>query len=316
MNKILVTGGAGFIGRVLVRDFLNQNFEVIASVRRTCAQLHDDIDQVLISDICGETDWSKALVGVHTIVHLAARAHITNEQSQDPLVEFRRTNVSGTKNLARQAAISGVKKFIFISSIGVNGSRTKGVPFTSKDIPNPESLYAISKYEAEQALLKFSKHMDIVIIRPPLVYGGRAPGNFGLMIKAVAYGIPLPLGLVNNQRSFVSVENLVSLIVLCVISPAAAGQTFMVSDGEDLSTTLLLRRLGSALKKKTFLVPVPRKLLEMALIFIGKKSVASSLCGDLQVDISETKKQLKWAPTHSVDQALLSAAEDFLSIDS
>jgi len=235
------------------------------------------------------------------------------EMALNPLDEFRRVNVQGTLNLARQAAKSGVYRFVFISSVGVNGAATLKKPFTEEDQAQPHSLYAQSKYEAELGLkaLATETGMEVVIIRPPLVYGPGAPGNFGSLMRWLQRGIPLPLGAIHNQRSLVALDNLIDLIVTCIDHPGAANQTFLVSDGEDVSTTELLRRMGRAMNCPARLVPVPAGFLKTAAALLGKRDMAQRLCGSLQVDIRKTREMLGWRPPLTLDQGLKKAGEGF-----
>jgi nucleoside-diphosphate-sugar epimerase len=251
------------------------------------------------------------LTGCETVVHLAARVHVMADTAADPLEEFRRVNVQGTLNLARQAAVAGVRRFVFVSSIGVNCAETYRRPFTAHDEVAPHSPYAVSKYEAELGLqaLAAETGMEVVIIRPPLVYGPGAPGNFGSLLRWLKRGVPLPLGAIHNQRSLVALDNLVDLIITCLTHPAAANQTFLVSDGEDVTTTELLRRMGQALGRPAHLIPVPVSWLKLAAKLVGKPDVAQRLCGSLQVDIEKTRRLLDWTPPISLDEGLKKAAE-------
>jgi nucleoside-diphosphate-sugar epimerase len=311
---ILLTGATGFIGFTLAQALLQQGYSLKAAVRHTSTNLPSTIQQIAISNLLPDTDWKTACVEVNTVIHLAARAHILNDTATDPLAAFRETNTAGTLNLARQAADAGVRRFIFISSIGVNGNQTFGKPFTAADTPNPAEPYAISKHEAEIGLhqIAFETGMEVVIIRPPLVYGANAPGNFGRLIHTLARGIPLPLGSIHNHRSLVALPNLIDLITTCIDHPAAANQTFLVSDGEDLSTTQLLTRLGQALDKPARLLPLPQKLLETTLNILGKQAIAQRLCGNLQIDMTHTCQTLNWIPPVSVDEALHQTAKAYL----
>jgi len=311
---ILLTGVTGFIGLTLAQALLQQGYSLKAAVRHTSTNLPSTIQQVAINNLLPDTDWKTACVEVDAIIHLAARAHILNDTATDPLAAFRETNTAGTLNLARQAANAGVRRFIFISSIGVNGNQTFGKPFTAADTPNPAEPYAISKHEAELGLRQIAAEtgMEVVIIRPPLVYGANAPGNFGRLIHTVARGIPLPLGSIHNHRSLVALPNLIDLITTCIDHPAAANQTFLVSDGEDLSTTDLLRRLGDALGKPARLLPIPQAWLETTLTLLGKRAIAQRLCGSLQIDLSHTRNTLGWTPPISVDAALRQTAAAYL----
>lgn len=289
--NVLVTGATGFVGSGLCNTLEAANY----NVRRSNQRL-------------SEVDWSQSLAGVSTVVHLAARVHIMRDSAADPLAEFRVVNVHGTLNLARQAAAAGVWRFVFLSSIGVNGAVTQlNKPFTSEDSPAPHSSYAISKYEAELGLFNIATEtgMQVVIIRPPLIYGANAPGNFGFLLRAIALGVPLPLGLAtHNRRSFVSLNNLVDFIITCIQHPNAANQTFLVSDNEAVSTADLLRKMAVAQGIPSRLLPVPVALLNLCAKLTGKQAIAQRLLGNLQVDISHTQKLLDWQPIISLEEGL------------
>jgi nucleoside-diphosphate-sugar epimerase len=302
-----VTGAQGFIGQALIEALAARGREVLPVARSAAAK-----GEVVVGDIGPETDWSQALIGVNKVVHAAARVHVMAERATDPLAAFRRVNVEGTLNLARQAMAVGVNRFVFLSSIGVNGN-SNNRPFTEDDEPRPEEPYAVSKLEAENALLDLAAEMEmeVVIIRPPLVYGPHAPGNFGTLLRWVKSGIPLPLGAIHNRRSLVALDNLVDLIITCLDHPAAANQTFLVADGEDLSTTELLRRTAAALGRPARLVPVPQSFLTAGLRIIGKGALAQRLCGSLQVDTGKARTLLGWRPPLNVDQGLAAAARPF-----
>jgi len=267
------------------------------------------------SNLAPETNWLIALSGVRAVIHTAARVHVMGNFAGDTLAEFRRVNVAGTLNLARQAVDAGVRRFVFISSIKVNGEQTlPGRPYAADDVPAPVDPYGISKHEAEQGLRQLAQEtgMEVVIIRPVLVYGPGVKANFYSMMRWLYKGIPLPLGAIHNQRSLVALDNLVDLIVTCVDHPAAANQTFLVSDGEDLSTTELLRRTAAALGKPARLIPVPAWVLQASARLLGKEDFAQRLCGSLQVDISKTRSLLGWSPPIIVDEALYKTAQHFL----
>jgi nucleoside-diphosphate-sugar epimerase len=305
-SRLLITGASGFIGRALTLQAVARGLPLRIALRRPDVDLAAGFETARISGLDADTEWGAALDGVAVVAHCAARAHVLREVSSDPLAEFRRVNVQGTLNLARQAIRAGVRRFIFISSIGVNGSETHLEPFTADDVAAPSSPYAQSKYEAESGLRLLSKEagLELVVIRPPLVYGPGAKGNFEIMIRWIERGIPLPLGAIHNKRSLVALDNLVDLVLLCLQHPAASNQTFLVSDGEDLSTTELLRRLGQALRKPVRLVPVPSMLLKAAAFIAGKSDIAQKLIGSLQVDSSHTRKLLNWSPPVSVSEGL------------
>jgi nucleoside-diphosphate-sugar epimerase len=311
---ILVTGGNGFVGLAVLKRAVKDGLHGIrAAVRRPNSVLPLGVDRAVVGNIAVGTDWSVALGGVSAVVHCAARVHVMTETTADPLTEFRRVNVQGTLNLARQAAAAGVKRLVFVSTIGVNGAQTVlGKPFSETDKPNPHNDYALSKWEAEQGLLGIAAEtgMEVVIIRPPLVYGPHAPGNFGSLMRWLQRGVPLPMGTIHNQRSLVALDNVVDLIVTCLTHPAAANQTFLVSDGEDVSTTELLRRMGKAMGHPARLIPVPARLLKLAASLVGKQDVAQRLCGSLQVDIEKTRRLLDWTPPLSLDEGLRRAAGD------
>lgn len=304
--NVLITGASGFLGShlcsVLQRD---QHITLTACVRkRSSAAVGRAVE---ISSIDSATDWKCALEGQDVVIHTAARAHIMKDEVADPLAEYRRVNVDGTLNLARQAFSGGVKRFIFISSIKVNGEQTPlGQPFSSDDTPSPEDAYGISKWEAELGLrqLVTETGMEVVIIRPPLVYGPGVKGNLASMAKLVARGFPLPLGAVKNQRSLVALDNLVDLIIACVHHPAAANQVFLAGDGKDLSTTELLQGVAKAMSAPSRLLPVPTPLLTFFATLIGKKAIADRLFGSLQVDITKTRDFLGWTPPITVEEGL------------
>jgi UDP-glucose 4-epimerase len=311
--KVLVTGSNGFLGKAIM-SHLNRmsDISISGSVRRDTTVTNTVGLIVTVGDLSPQTDWSVALIGKQAVVHTAARVHIMQDSSLDPLAEYRRVNVQGTLNLARQAALAGVRRFVFISSIKVNGESTQlGSPFYADDEPAPQDAYGVSKMEAEKGLLALAVEtgMEVVIIRPPLVYGPGVKANFAAMMRWLYRGIPLPLGAIHNKRSLVALDNLVDLILTCLTHPAAANQTFLVSDGEDVSTTELLSRMGQAMGKPARLVPVPAGLIKFVANILGKGDVAQRLCGSLQVDIEKTRRLLGWNPPLTLDQGLKKAAE-------
>jgi len=316
MNNILITGATGFVGRVLV-DCVLENYRGIRVVLRQDNNIFSpEVDKIIVENLAEKINWDKALEKIDVVVHLAARVHVMNDHSSNPLEEFRKVNTEGTLNLARQAAEVGVKRFIFISSIKVSGEFTKdGTPFTAMDTPAPQDPYGVSKFEAEQGLLAVAQErgMNVVIIRSPLVYGPGVKANFLSMMHWLNKGVPLPFGAINNKRSLVALDNLVDLIVTCIDHPAAANQTFLVSDDEDMSTTELLQRMAVALGKAARLLPVSEGILRVGATLLGKKEVAQRLLGSLQVDIGKTKEILGWQPPISVDEALKKTAKDFLA---
>jgi nucleoside-diphosphate-sugar epimerase len=309
-TMMFVTGATGFVGRALVSKLLTKDCQIKALVRKVSTYLPFEIEQVVfdLGEIEGDGSIKATFSGVDVVVHAAARVHIMQDRSANPLAEFRKLNRDMTLALAELAADEGVKRFVFLSSIGVNGNNSV-MPFSEKDTPNPQEPYAISKYEAEQGLLVLAKKtgMQVVIIRPPLVYGPNAPGNFGTLVNWLRRAVPLPLGAINNKRSFVALDNLVSFIALCADrtrSPKAANQVFLISDGEDVSTTQLLSKVADALGKKRWLLPVPVGLMSFVARLIGKGDVANRLFGSLQVDSSKARDLLGWQPVITMDEQM------------
>lgn len=314
---VLVTGANGFVGRaLLLRLAAMEGFQSIAAVRTlpitelivsNGACIGKAVRYVELGDVANGAFDRCIFNGVDTLVHCAARIHVMNEPAMDPLASFRAVNVGGTLALAKQAASEGVKRFIFISTIKVNGEATVlGEPFQADDLPAPEDAYGLSKLEAEQGLklLAAETGMEVVIIRPPLVYGRGVKGNFGSMIKLVEKEIPLPFGAIHNKRSLVGIDNLVDLIVRCIDHPAAANQVFLAGDGQDLSTPELVRSLAMAMGKRTCLISLPTGVLKFGATLLGKRALADRLLGSLQVDIAKTRELLEWQPRHSVEDGL------------
>lgn len=302
--NFLLTGASGFLGRSLAKRLvLQKRGHLTVTTRSQNAPI--EVPSYVVGDLSGTTDWRKAVTGQQIVIHAAARAHVTNVGVGDPLAEYRRVNVDGTLELARQAAAAGVKRFVFISSIGVNGNINVR-PFTALDVPHPGEPYAQSKWEAEQGLWRIQQEtgMELVIIRPPLMYGPEAPGNFGSLVRWIGKGIPLPLGAIRNRRSLVGIDNLVDLIVRCIDHPAAANQVFLAGDGRDISTTELLRLVGDAMGRPARLIPVPAGVLKLSAALLGRKAMAQRLLGSLQVDISQTCETLDWQPPFSIEEGL------------
>lgn len=313
--KVLVTGASGFVGTTLIPKLLNAGYSVAALTRKELLGRDSKIETFLIDDLDDEVDLSYPLKNIDVVVHLAARVHMMTESHRDPLAEYRRINVESTLNLARQAATLGVKRFVFVSSIKVNGDLTeKDISFRADDIPNPQDPYGVSKLEAEIGLMQLAKKtgMEVVIVRPPLVYGPGVKANFLSMIKILYKGIPLPLGNVSNKRSLVFIDNLVDLLVRVIDHPKASGQVFLVSDDHDISTTVLLKSMSFALGKKSLLIPVPVFLLKTIFCLIGKSSLSQRLLGSLRLDISKTKEILDWTPPVSFEEGIKRTAMSFL----
>ena len=316
--RVAVTGATGFVGQAVMTSLMSGQHNVHAVVRtldKNAPVLAREIQTFSVGDIKVDTQWTDALVGVNCVIHCAARAHVMNETETDALAAYRAVNVTGTRRLAEQAAKMGVHRLVYLSSIKVNGEQTfSGDFFTCLDKPFAKDPYGISKWEAEQALHEVSEKTDleVVIIRPPLVYGAGVKGNFLSMLAWLSRGVPLPLGAIQNQRSLVGIDNLVDLIITCIDHPAAKNQTFLVSDDEDLSTTELVQRLGAALNKPVRLLPVPASLLGLVARLMGRQYLAERLLGDLQVNITKTKKMLDWAPPVSVHDGFRKTAKWYL----
>ena len=308
MTKILITGAAGFVGRALFKNLNSKkNFLVHLSVRTNQKKLFQGVKTFNIAEIDANTNWMDALDGVNCIVHCAARTHMTEKKQTDSLNAYRRINVDGTRNLAKQAAAMGIKRFIFLSSIKVNGEGTiASKNFKYNDISQPEDAYGISKWEAEQALLEISKQtgLEVVIIRPPLVYGEGVKGNFLRLLDIVYKQIPLPFAKINNLRSFIGLDNLIDLIICCIEHPKAVGKTFLVSDGEDLSTPDLIIKLSKFMDKSPRLFQVPQLIIQLIGCLVGKSSEIKRLLGSLRVDNSYTREILEWSPVLSLDESL------------
>ena len=320
--KTFVTGATGLVGKALIENLLSKLYEVKALVRQPSEALHLAVEQVIVGDLADLTlsDTSSLSAehfkDVEVVVHTAARVHVMNDDASNPLAEFRKVNRDATLVLARLAAESGVKRFVFLSSIKVNGEMTRpSKPFTPDDVHVPDDPYGLSKYEAEQGLLALVREtdMEVVIIRPPLVYGPGVKGNFSSMMKWMSKPVPLPFGAIHNQRSLVALDNLVSFISLCVDrekSPKASNQVFLISDGQDVSTTQLLRKVGQALNFqspsgiKAWLVPFPVCIMTFCAKLIGRGDMANRLFCSLQVDSSKARDSLGWTPVVTIDEQL------------
>ncbi|MFR0688326.1 UDP-glucose 4-epimerase family protein [Enterobacterales bacterium AE_CKDN230030158-1A_HGKHYDSX7] len=311
--KVLLTGASGFVGQgVLARLRQENDVQVRVAQRGVAAHWPAGVEVVHIEGLSAAQSWAQALHGVDAVIHCAARVHVMDEQAADPLAEFRAVNVEATRHLAQEAAAAGVKRFVFVSSIKVNGEETApGQPFTADAIARPQDPYGQSKLEAEQALFAVAGKtaLEVVVVRPPLVYGPGVRANFASLMRAVQRRLPLPFGAIDNRRSLVARDNLVDLLVLCARHPAAAGQVFLVSDGEDLSTAQLCRRLGKALGVRPCLVPVPTGLLRLLGRLTGRSQQVQRLLGSLQVDMSSTRGRLGWVPPVRVEQAFLETVQ-------
>lgn len=313
--KYLITGAHGFVGSFLCADLVRQGQSVRAALR-TSQPVRDNVESAIVGEIDGETVWAEALKGVDVIVHLAARVHVMQETAADPLAEFLRVNLNGTTNLARQAVLAGVKRLVYLSSIGVNGNRTEGGrAFSEIDIPHPHNVYAVSKWQAEQALREIARDtgLEIVVVRPTLVYGPRAKGNFLRLLAAIDNEIPLPLAGARNERSLVYVGNLASALIVCATHHAAAGQTYLVRDGEDNSTAQLVEKIAAALGRKPRIFNFPLGMLRTVAKVLGRSEQIDQLFGSLRVSDAKLRSELGWVPPFTLEQGLRVTANWYLS---
>jgi nucleoside-diphosphate-sugar epimerase len=308
--KYLITGGNGFVGSLLCAELTRQG-QVVRAALRSVQQPVGNVEEVEVGQIDGETLWAEVLRGVDVIVHLAARVHVMRETAADPLAEFLRVNLHGTVNLARQAVQAGVKRLVYVSSIGVNGNRTEGAhAFSETDTPLPHNAYAFSKWQAEQALLEIALEtgLEIVVVRPPLVYGPAAKGNFPRLLAAINKGFPLPLAGANNARSLIYVGNLVDALIACATHAAASGQTYLVRDGEDVSTALLVEKIAAALGRKNRSFYFPPGLLRVVANVLGRSDQIDSLFGSLRVNDAKIRTELGWSAPYTLEQGLRETA--------
>lgn len=312
--KIMVTGASGFVGRALCAELINRGQSVRAAIR---AQANMDVigcEVTRISEISADTDWTDALSDVSTVIHLAARVHVMRDSAQDPLEEFRRVNVAGTEKLARSAVARGVKRLVYVSSIKVNGEATNEAGrFTESDEPSPQDPYGVSKMEAERSLMDIAKEtgLEVVIVRPPLVYGAGVKGNFAQMLKVLQKGVPLPLATVYNKRSLIYVGNLVDALIVCASHPAAAGRTYLVCDGDDISTPDLLRQLGVAMNHPARLFGFPPVWLRLAGKLVRRSDQVERLLGSLCVDSGKIRSELHWRPPYTLQKGLHDTGRSF-----
>lgn len=310
MDKLLITGATGFVGGELCNALRIRDINFVPAVRRNAKN-----GQFEIGNISGVTKWNDALAGCDVVIHLAARVHVMTDRDSNPISANRKVNVDATLNLARQAVTNGVKRFIFVSSVKVNGEGTTSKPFTAFDEPAPLDPYGQSKLEAEIALreLSHATGLEVVIVRPPLVYGPSVRANFHKLMQLVKMGVPLPLGAIHNRRSMVALDNLVDLLITCTHHPAASGQTFMVSDDSDVSIAELFRMLASAMGKRSILLPVPAGIIAGTAALFGKSAMANRVLGSLQVDINHTKSTLGWKPVVTMQESINKTVAHFLA---
>ena len=322
--RILVTGATGFVGRHLIAHLLSQHpgIHLRLAVRKSNSnhleallQKYPQVQVEVVGDINPQTDWSVALNGVDAVVHLAARVHVMQDRASDPLQEYRQANTASSVHLAQAAAKAGVKRFIYLSSIKVNGESTEpGKPFSEDSVPAPIDPYGVSKWEAELGIEKVCSQigMEYVVIRPPLIYGPGVKANFKKLMQLVAKGLPLPFGAIHNHRSMLALDNLVSFIQKVLTHPEAANQRFLLSDGQDLSTTQLLQLLAKGLRRQAWLVPIPSWMLKIAAGMVGQSAASERLLGSLQIDSSKARQLLKWNPPLSVEEGIVLTTEHYL----
>lgn len=316
--KLFLTGATGFLGQALTRRFISKDIDLVLLVRKHSAKISDKAEQIVdeLSDFINNPLVARKALNIDTVIHTAARAHVMDDEVPDPYTEYRKVNTEATLALAWLAANAGVKRFVFVSSIKVNGETTQeGSAFTEDVVVVPTDPYGLSKYEAEQGLLTIGEQtgMEVVIIRPPLIYGPGVKGNFANMIKWVKKGIPLPLGAVHNKRSLVAVDNLVDFIALCADrerSPNAANQVFLMADSDDVSTTTLLQKVAHAQGLSPRLVPIPVGLMRLVARLLGKNDVIERLFCNLQIDSSKAQELLGWQPITTMDQQLQKMFQD------
>lgn len=305
--RVLVTGASGFVGKALCKELANRGFDIVAVTRTRDAGLSEIACKLIMADLADINDEIQStLQQVDVLIHVAGRAHIIKEQSKNPYQEYAKINIEATKNLAQKAASTGVKRFIFISSVKVNGEATLNQPFDEATVPNPEDDYGKTKYEAEKELklIATNSNMEIVIIRPPLIYGRGVKANLKNLIKVCQSKLPLPFGAIDNKRSMVYIENLVDFMITCISHPKAANETFLISDDEDVSTTALIRAIRQSLGTPALQIAIPQQWIVYLMNLFGKKSLASRLCGNLQVDITKAKTLLGWKPPFNFEQGI------------
>ncbi len=315
MTSFLVTGANGFVGRAVCSELVRRHVSVRGAVRLPLNAAGLPCEYAAVGNLGPDTDWSAALPDIDVVVHLAARVHVMRENAADPLAAFREVNVAGTERLARAAAQRGVRRLVYVSSIKVNGEQTNVTPFSEMDEPFLQDPYGISKHEAEQVLHRVATEtgLEVVIVRPPLVYGPGVGGNFLRLLKLVSRGVPLPLASVHNQRSMIYLGNFVDALIACSSHPLAAGKTYLVSDGEDISTPLLMQKMAYLMGKHSWLWPLPPFMLKLVGGIAGKSSEVDRLIGSLQVNSAKIRSELEWVPPYSMLQGLTETVRWFKS---
>lgn len=313
-NRLLLTGESGFIGKPLTIALKQLNMSVISVGREPIISNADEF--YVVPNFSAQGAWEGPLVECNLVVHLAARVHVMQDSAESPSEAFEAVNLHGTLNLAQAAAKSGVKRFIFVSSIKVNGELTINEKFIEIDPPNPQDPYAVSKWEAEKALRKIEKEtgMEVVILRPPLIYGPGVKANFASLLKLVDKGLPLPLLAINNRRSLIFLDNFVDAIITCITHPNAAGKTYLVSDGEDVSMPQLVRKIAVSLNRPSYLFYFPLIMMHLFAKLIGKTASINRLTESLVIDSSKIRKELGWQPPYSMDQGLKITADAYRKI--
>ncbi len=325
-RRVLVTGANGFVGTSLSAALAQAGIAVRLAVRSGQAAAEivrrlppvaegssrgaEIADAAAVGELGAGTNWNSALAGIDTVVHLAARSHVVREHLADPLPMYRSVNVEGTRWLAECAILAGVRRLVYVSSIKVNGEQTRERAYDEGDVPHPEDAYGVSKWEAEQALAEIAArgHIEVVVLRPPLLYGPGVKGNFLALTRAIARGVPLPIASVNNRRSLLYVGNLVEAIIQCMDHPAAAGKTYLLADGADISSPDLARRIGEAVGRPARLLPFPPALLKLAGAAVGRSAAISRLVGSLQVDSTKIRRELGWRPSAGIEHGLAQTA--------
>lgn len=310
--RVLITGATGFIGTTLLTRLVNDDDKVSVAVLagEAVGHLPAAVDVIITEPLSEVSDYTYSLQNMDCVIHLAARVHVMQETATDPLQEFRKVNLFGTERLARQAAHAGAKRFVFMSTIGVNGDNSGDIPYTEQDAPHPHNPYSVSKYDAELVLKNISQEtgMEVVVIRAPLVYGPGNPGNFLSLLRVASKGIPLPLASVTNSRSLIYVGNLVDALATCATHPESAGKTYLVSDGENVSTPELIRRTAAALGVPARLLPFPPSLMKLVAKLTGKTATVNRLIGSLTVDSSKIRQELGWVPPFTMEEGLRETA--------